>query len=92
VADIVAKVFLGRRTKILRAADAFCAHRREGPYRLIQNRSRASAVALKGDAAAEKSKEQLREIFRVVRFSTFATWGNSGIEPDKGKGISSPGT
>jgi hypothetical protein len=21
----------------------------------------------------------------------FATWGNSGIEPDKGKGISSPG-
>jgi hypothetical protein len=32
------------------------------------------------------------EIFDVVRFSTFATWGNSGIEPDKGKGISSPGT
>jgi hypothetical protein len=25
-------------------------------------------------------------------FGTFATWGNSGIEPDKGKGISSPGT
>jgi hypothetical protein len=23
---------------------------------------------------------------------TFSTWGNSGIEPDKGKGISSPGT
>src|SRR3981081_168783 len=22
---------------------------------------------------------------------TFATWGNSGIEPDKGKGIGSPG-
>jgi hypothetical protein len=34
----------------------------------------------------------LREIFRCRRFSTFATWGNSGIEPDKGKGISSPGT
>jgi hypothetical protein len=33
-----------------------------------------------------------RESFRDVRFSTFATWGNSGIEPDKGKGISSPGT
>jgi hypothetical protein len=32
------------------------------------------------------------EIFGVVQFSTFATWGNSGIEPDKGKGISSPGT
>src|SRR4030081_2534583 len=24
-------------------------------------------------------------------FGTFATWGNSGIEPDKGKRISSPG-
>ena len=32
------------------------------------------------------------EIFGVGRFSTFATWGNSRIEPDKGKGISSPGT
>ena len=27
-----------------------------------------------------------------MQHSTFATWGNSGIEPDKGKGISSPGT
>jgi hypothetical protein len=30
-------------------------------------------VALKSDAAAEKSKDRLREIFRVVLFSTFAT-------------------
>ena len=37
-------------------------------------------------------KINICEIFGVVRFSTFATWGNSGIEPDKGKGISSPGT
>ena len=37
-------------------------------------------------------KISFREIFGIVRFSTFATWGNSGIEPDKGKGISSPGT
>src|SRR6266849_2737786 len=57
--DIVAKVFLGRRTKILRAADAFSGRRREGPYRFIQNRSRTSVVALKSDAAAEKSKDQL---------------------------------
>jgi putative tryptophan/tyrosine transport system substrate-binding protein len=35
LADFVAKVFLGCQTKILRAADAFCARRREGPYRLI---------------------------------------------------------
>jgi hypothetical protein len=33
-ADTVAKVFLGCRMKIHRAADAFCAR---GPYRLIQN-------------------------------------------------------
>src|SRR5258707_14919993 len=71
--DIAAKVFLGWRTKILRAADAFYARRREGPYRFIQNRSRTSVVALKGDAAAEKSKDQLSRDFRVVRFSTFAT-------------------
>jgi hypothetical protein len=62
-ADIVAKVFLGRRTKILRAADAFYARRREGPYRFIQNRSRTSVVALKSDAAAEKSKDQLSRHF-----------------------------
>ena len=35
------------------------ARRREGPYRLIQNRSRTSVVALKSDAAAEKSEDQL---------------------------------
>jgi hypothetical protein len=62
-ADIVAKVFLGWRTKILRAADAFYARRREGPYRFIQNRSRTSVVALKSDAAVEKSKDQLSRDF-----------------------------
>src|SRR6266403_2215178 len=61
--DSVAKVFLGCRTKILRAADAFCARRREGPYRFIQNRSRTSVVALKSDAAAEKSKDQFSRDF-----------------------------
>jgi hypothetical protein len=62
-ADIVAKVFLGWRTKIFRAADALYARQREGPYRFIQNRSRTSAVALKSDAAAEKSKDQLSRDF-----------------------------
>jgi hypothetical protein len=61
--DIVAKVFLGWRTKIFRAADALYARQREGPYRFIQNRSRTSAVALKSDAAAEKSKDQLSRDF-----------------------------
>jgi hypothetical protein len=59
----VAKVFLGRRTKILRAADAFCARRSEGPYRFIPNRSRVSVAALKSDAAAGKSKDQLSRDF-----------------------------
>jgi hypothetical protein len=63
MADIVAKVFLGWRTKILRAADALYARQREGPYRFLQNPSRTSAVALKSDAAAEKSIDQLSRDF-----------------------------
>jgi hypothetical protein len=63
LADIVAKVFLGWRTKILRAADAFSARRREGPYHFIQNRSLTSIGALKSDAAAEKSKDQFSRDF-----------------------------
>jgi hypothetical protein len=63
LADIVAKVFLGWRTKILRAAEAFYARRREGPYRFIPNRSRVSVAALKSDAAAGKSKDQLSRDF-----------------------------
>jgi hypothetical protein len=59
----------GWRTKILRAADAFYARRREGPYRLIQKRPRTSVVALKSDAATEKSEDQLsRDFLGVVRF------------------------
>ena len=63
LADIVAKVFSGWRTKILRAAEAFYARRREGPYRFIQNRSRTSVVALKRDTEAEKSDDQLSRDF-----------------------------
>src|SRR5450631_4497090 len=59
MADIVAKVFLEWRTKILRAADALYARRREGPYRFIQNRSRASVVELTSDAAGEKPQDRL---------------------------------
>jgi hypothetical protein len=62
-ADFVAKVFLGWRTKILKAADAFCARRHEGPHRFIQNRSRISAVALNSDAVGENSKDQLSRDF-----------------------------
>jgi hypothetical protein len=34
-----------------------------GPYLFIQNRSRTSVVAMKSDAAAEKSKDQLSRDF-----------------------------
>ena len=74
-ADIVAKVFLGWRTKILRAADALYARQREGPYRFIQNRSRTSAVALKSDAAAEKSKDQLSRDFPGRSIFDFCNMG-----------------
>jgi hypothetical protein len=63
MADIVAKVFLGGRTKFFRAADAFYERRREGPYRFIQNRPGISVVALKSNTAAQKSKDQLSRDF-----------------------------
>jgi len=65
-ADIVAKVFLGWRTKILRAADAFYARRREGPYRFHPNRSRTSVVAF-----------EKRRSGREVQRSTFARFSGS---------------
>jgi hypothetical protein len=80
--DIVAKVFFGGRTKVFRAADVFYARRREGPYRFVQNRPRTFVAALNSEAAAEKSKINFREIFRVVRFSTFVTISASnGLRP-----------
>ena len=63
LADIVAKVFSGERSKILRPVDALHVPRREGPYRFIQNRSRNPVVALKGDAAVERSKDRLSREF-----------------------------
>ena len=43
--------------------------RRKGPYRFIQNRSQSSVVALKGNAASEKSLDQLsrEEIYWFAR-------------------------
>ena len=98
MADIVAKVFLGWRTKIPRAADVFYARRGEGPYRFIQNLSRTFVTALKGDAAAEKSKDQLWRDFLGCSIFDFCnnigtkrTWqscrsmsamGKSGLAPD----------
>lgn len=58
----------------------------------MQKRPRSFVWALRSIAVVESAKIGFCEIFGVVQFSTFATWGNSGIEPDNGKGISSPGT
>src|SRR5258705_11127635 len=87
MADIVAKVFLGGRTKFFRAADAFYERRREGPYRFIQNRPRISVVPLKSNTAAEKSKDQLsrdfpgRSIFDFCNnIGTFRTCRDFGAE------------
>jgi hypothetical protein len=75
LADIVAKVFLGGRTKFFRAADAFYERRREGPYRFIQNQPGISAVALKSNAAAEKSKDQLSRDFPGRSIFDFCNMG-----------------
>jgi hypothetical protein len=45
-----------------------------------------------GSTSPRIASPQRNHGFRGLSQLTFATWGNSGIEPDKGKGISSPGT
>jgi hypothetical protein len=65
-------LFLGWRMKIPRAADASYAWRREGPYRFIQNRSRPQWPC-KATQQQRSPKINFRKIFRVVRFSAFAT-------------------
>jgi hypothetical protein len=79
--DIVAKVYLGSSTKILRATEAFYARRREGPYRFIQNRSRTSVVTLKSDTAAEKPKDQLWRDFQGCSIFDFCNniWGKADV-------------
>ena len=42
----------------------FARHDVRDHHRIIQNRSRTSVVALKSDAAAEKSKDQLLRYFQ----------------------------
>jgi hypothetical protein len=72
-ADIVAKVFFGRSTKILKTADAFRVWRHEGPHPFIPKRPPTFVLAPESLATAGASKNRFREILRVVRFSTFAT-------------------
>ena len=53
--------------------------------------SDSCTIAQHGTKTAIKPRFACYEL-RFAAFVTFATWGNSGIEPDEGKGISSPGT
>src|SRR6476620_4490204 len=61
---LLQKSFRGGERKILRAADASSARRREGPYRFSQNRPRTFVTALQRVATARKSRNQLSRNFR----------------------------
>jgi hypothetical protein len=58
---------------------------RQGQARCIVDRDMDELVACRWLSPFWRSH-------RVVQFSSFATWGSSGIEPDQGKAISSLGT
>ena len=60
---VLKKSFWGDERQFL-APEAFCARRR-GTISFIQNRPRTFVAALNSDAAAEKSKNQLSQDFRV---------------------------
>jgi hypothetical protein len=60
---LLQKSFWGVERKFLEPLVRFARGDVRGPYRLIQNRSRTSVVALKSDAAAERSKDQLPRDF-----------------------------
>jgi hypothetical protein len=75
-ADIVAKVFFGRSTKVLKTVDALRARRLEGPHRFIPKRPPAFVLASESIAAARVSKNQLSRDFR--RHSIFDFCNNIG--------------
>src|ERR1035437_1707414 len=76
-ADSVEKVFFGRRTKILKTADAFRARRREGPHHFIQKRPPVFVSAVEGFVAVAASKNRLLRDFRGCSiFDFFNTVGH----------------
>ena len=88
LADSVEKVFLGILEPLMRFA------RGDMRDHIVSHKNDHGALYERYGVLQWWSRLKISfcEIFGVVRFSTLATWGNSGIEPDKGKGISSPGT
>jgi hypothetical protein len=70
---LLQKSFWGGERKFLEPLMRFASGDVREPYRFIQNRSRTSVVALKSDAAAEKSKDQLSRDFPGRSIFDFAT-------------------
>ena len=60
---VLKKSFWGDERNYLELLIRFERGEREGPYRFVQNRPRTFVAALKSDAAAEKSKNQLSRDF-----------------------------
>ena len=80
MADSVEKVFFGRRTKILKTADASRARRREGPHRFTHKRPGTSVSALWRLVAIETSNNRLsRDFWRrsIFDFSTVSAKSGS---------------
>src|SRR6202795_5215937 len=91
MADSVEKSFLGDERNFLGPLMR-SARDGEGPHRSAQNDHRPSYRRYRAFQRQKRLRINFGEILGVVRFSTFATWGNFGSDADKGKGISSPGT
>jgi len=71
LADIVAKVFFGCSTKILKTADAFCALRREGPHHFMPKRPPTFVLTPESLAAAAASKNGFSRDFRASSIFDF---------------------
>jgi hypothetical protein len=67
-ADIVAKVFLGRRTKIFRAADASYARRREGPSFRPKATADLPGGAEKLRSSSEAQKSTFARFLQLIDF------------------------
>ena len=91
-ADSVEKSFLGDERNFLEPLMRSARDNVRDHIVLHKNDHRPSYRRYRAFQRQKRLRINFGEILGVVRFSTFATWGNSGIEPDKGKGISSPGT
>jgi hypothetical protein len=74
-ADSIEKLFLGSRTKIFKAADAFRARRCEGSHRFTQKRPRSFVLALRSIAVAELAKNQPLRDFRRRSIFDFCNMG-----------------